>query len=900
MSTESIVDARTLRQFLAREATEKETSRQSPEQKSSGRKSKTLHRAQKNMHKERRGNSQSNDYKNYQNNKNQKYRIKITKTTWKAKQNEAKRRSREGGKKREKKAPSSKDVKIKGMTINASYDRSLSFSEMEFAEGKAEKAEYRCEEGGCTAKYVNFIWYKKHLKTTHGKELDRSAWEASVNASSLNISDNTDIIPNEVTVTQQSFVSGIGPTSSQNPEGVRPEAAAAAPNPGKIEKTVPQKRKTTEASSGPMVQIEEKRVRNESEELLKDSLELSSKDSLELSSKDSLELSTCDHTTIQATPEDESPVAVQEVQEAQLNSPSQSQQRRDNLIAQLDNSSNSESLLGGGMGLNFNQEQEVVEEEHLRTGDKSDIFNTTTDAFMGLNPSDLIIKDLEQKLAIKEKSLADALSLNEVFKTDKARLTRELEFANLKREDAEKDNKHKKSEMSKLENALKKAVEKEKAKKGNNDVAILQQKLKDVTAERDRLRGQAESNATLSEIMERNLDEANVKMDKMKKDTICKEKSCESEKICGRSHILKKMKLSQCKFYNIGQCQNTAEDCNYAHDAEAKLKFYQEKEIEKKSFQEIRKEERKRIGQDRKEENKSNESAKLPAKKLSKVEKRKQKKLRQKTAKKEEEEKEKKKKNKNNKNKKKRKDEEEDSDDDDSESEMDVTEKVDDKPPGVQTPGPAAQKAEVGSLSNTNNLSITNPQGVQTPGPTAQVAQVGSLSLTNHQGFQAAGPAVQGTAAGPLSNPNPQGTMNSADTSMESLASMTNFPSMMTNINPSMISMAQLAGIQNLSSMQQIQSPTTQHQQQDMTTMQPHNSSSFNPNFQSTLSLAAIQAQQMTQWQHREMLRRELTKVQNQIHLTQVQAPGSGTLVELAQAEANLRQKMFLSGMMPQ
>ncbi len=181
-----------------------------------------------------------------------------------------------------------------------------------------------------------------------------------------------------------------------------------------------------------------------------------------------------------------------------------------------------------------------------------------------------------------------------------------------------------------------------KTGKPDKDITALQAKVAEVTAERDRLRGQAEANAKLSEIMERNLDEANVKMDRMKKETICKDKSCESDKICGRSHILKKMKSSQCKFYNIGMCQNSAEDCKYLHDATAKLRFHEEKLQEKKSFAEIRKEEREKLrdseqSQDQKVGNKEVDAKKkkdgLPAKKLSKVEKKKAKKQRQKIAK---------------------------------------------------------------------------------------------------------------------------------------------------------------------------------------------------------------------------------------------------------------------------
>ena len=293
MSTESIVSARTLRRSLARENTEKETSiDQSPDFRA-GIKIKAPLGVQKKMQKERRGNSQSNDHKNYKNIKIQK-KNKSTpcggkKTTWIAETSTAKTRKRRKRRKR-----------------------------------------------------------KKDL-------VERSAWEASVNASSLDISNTTDN-SSEVTVNQSLFVQGNGQTSSQKTDFVRPEAAT--PNQGRIEKTAPTKRKKTEASSGPMVQVEEKRVRNASEE--------ASTDSLELSSNDSLALSTCEHTTIQETPE-----AVQESQEDQSKSPSQSQQRRDNLITLLDTSNNSENLLIG----NCDDAQVVIEELRMNvTANASDIF----------------------------------------------------------------------------------------------------------------------------------------------------------------------------------------------------------------------------------------------------------------------------------------------------------------------------------------------------------------------------------------------------------------------------------------------------------------------------------------------------------------------------------------------
>ena len=83
--------------------------------------------------------------------------------------------------------------------------RLFSFSDMKTLEGEIRKPEYRCEVGGCSAKYNGFAWYQKHLKKVHCVDLERSAWEASVNASSLNISSATDN-PSEVTVHDEGFV----------------------------------------------------------------------------------------------------------------------------------------------------------------------------------------------------------------------------------------------------------------------------------------------------------------------------------------------------------------------------------------------------------------------------------------------------------------------------------------------------------------------------------------------------------------------------------------------------------------------------------------------------------------------------------------------------------------------
>ena len=62
----------------------------------------------------------------------------------------------------------------------------------------------------------------------------------------------------------------------------------------------------------------------------------------------------------------------------------------------------------------------------------------------------------------------------------------------------------------------------------------------------------------------------------------------------------------------------------------------------------------------------------------------------------------------------------------------------------------------------------------------------------------------------------------------------------------------------------------------------------------------AFQAQQMSNFQHAEMLRRELTNIQNQIQMTQMSAPGSLELRDLSMKETHLRQEMMRRGLIEQ
>ena len=65
----------------------------------------------------------------------------------------------------------------------------------------------------------------------------------------------------------------------------------------------------------------------------------------------------------------------------------------------------------------------------------------------------------------------------------------------------------------------------------------------------------------------------------LKRQTLCLDPDCTSEKICGRSHSKKEENLGQCSYFNFGRCNQ--ENCKYKHDAAAKLKKERRKRIRK-------------------------------------------------------------------------------------------------------------------------------------------------------------------------------------------------------------------------------------------------------------------------------------------------------------------------------
>ena len=220
------------------------------------------------------------------------------------------------------------------------------------------------------------------------------------------------------------------------------------------------------------------------------------------------------------------------------------------------------------------------------------------------NPNNIIIRQLEDNLAIKNKTLSDTLAENLMLKSRLTLANKEKEKITLKMERKEK-------EMEELVKTATKISDKAAGKTNNKDlmaqITSLRKLNTELAEEVERWKSIAEKNSTLSTQMDANLKDARSRIEHIEKKIDCKNPKCDDPKRCGKSHENKYKKLepmdtsnsnsntnegekpNQCNFYNRGTCRKTEDECLYNHDKEEKFKFL---EINQKKRNEEREKER--------------------------------------------------------------------------------------------------------------------------------------------------------------------------------------------------------------------------------------------------------------------------------------------------------------------
>ena len=196
------------------------------------------------------------------------------------------------------------------------------------------------------------------------------------------------------------------------------------------------------------------------------------------------------------------------------------------------------------------------------------------------------VKDLQDELALRTKSLQDALGENDTLKTRLAAEVNRRELAENKVAKQEKEltdnlgviqslslacrtphppqaaktSKEDEIKMNRLKEENNSLLAKLNAKK--KEIESLKLKLKD---ERDA----AASSNRLAMGFEQQLQETKGELARMKSLTHCTEVLCTDEKVCGRSHKKKPENRGPCSYFMAGYCRHENR-CTHIHDTEAR------------------------------------------------------------------------------------------------------------------------------------------------------------------------------------------------------------------------------------------------------------------------------------------------------------------------------------------
>ena len=260
--------------------------------------------------------------------------------------------------------------------------------------------------------------------------------------------------------------------------------------------------------------------------------------------------------------------------------------------------------------------------------------NTTVTDSMSLNMGDQNheIKNLEDQLALRTRSLEEALSKIAKLKTEKAANVKSADYWEGKVEGKDKEIKRLSGIIKALKDGLAKpdaavAAKDAKILELTNKIQTLKKKVEDLKEENKRAKESAEVSRSLVDGFLITQADHKAQIVRLKRQILCTEADCPGEKECGYSHAKKEENRGQCKYFNFGKCDKGVE-CTFKHDIEARKKHHEERKLKKEE-----KEKEEASKGDNVEENKEEEKEEKKAKGKSERSKAKKKK-RQEAAKK--------------------------------------------------------------------------------------------------------------------------------------------------------------------------------------------------------------------------------------------------------------------------
>ena len=247
---------------------------------------------------------------------------------------------------------------------------------------------------------------------------------------------------------------------------------------------------------------------------------------------------------------------------------------------------------------------------------------------LNMTEQDHEVRNLEDQLALRTRSLEDALAKVSQLKTEKATNVKKFEYWEGKIQAKDKEIQRLSGIIKALKDGLAKPSEAVAAKDAkivelSAKIQTLKKRCEDERAETKRAKESAEASRALVDGFIMTQAEHKSQLVRLKRRIPCEEVDCPGEKECGFNHKMKEENKGQCKYFNYGKCDKSNE-CTFKHDIGARKLFHEEKkklkEEKEKEGEKSKKEEKKDEGKGEKAKE-STEPGNVKKKKKKKVNK---------------------------------------------------------------------------------------------------------------------------------------------------------------------------------------------------------------------------------------------------------------------------------------
>ena len=242
------------------------------------------------------------------------------------------------------------------------------------------------------------------------------------------------------------------------------------------------------------------------------------------------------------------------------------------------------------------------------------------------------LRDMAKELKLRTESLKDALAQVANLESKVSMSGKEKEYLTAKMETKDSEIRSLTEAIKIMKTSLDQPTDNSKDQRkvtslNAKKIFALEKKITESKEETVRLRESAESSQSILSGMRATQADLLSQITRIKKQTLCLDENCVSDKACGQSHSKKEENRGNCRYFLHGDC-NKGNECTYKHDAAAKSNYHIEVEKKKKEKEEKEVEMAKKKAEDEEKKAKEDKEVNKETEKKEKRDKAKQKRKR--------------------------------------------------------------------------------------------------------------------------------------------------------------------------------------------------------------------------------------------------------------------------------